>query len=82
MARSRIIYTLKEVAGMIGENLELIEEAPTRTIGAPPEFGNAQFDGPGPRLPVPVAIPLRWGHAQRVLLAISGTGGGTHLHLH
>jgi hypothetical protein len=26
MARSRIIYTLKEVAGMIGENLELIEE--------------------------------------------------------
>ncbi len=34
MARSRIIYTLKEVAGMIGENLELIEEAPTRTISA------------------------------------------------
>ncbi|WP_093041846.1 hypothetical protein [Rhizobium tibeticum] len=26
MARSRIIYTLKEVAEMIGENLELIEE--------------------------------------------------------
>lgn len=26
MARSRFIYTLKEVAGMIGENLELIEE--------------------------------------------------------
>lgn len=26
MARSRLIYTLKEVAGMIGENLELIEE--------------------------------------------------------
>ncbi|MGF6160729.1 hypothetical protein M2267_006008 [Ensifer sp. KUDG1] len=26
MARSRIIYTLKEVAQMIGENLELIEE--------------------------------------------------------
>ncbi len=26
MARSRVIYTLKEVAGMIGENLELIEE--------------------------------------------------------
>ena len=26
MARSRFIYTLKEVAGLIGENLELIEE--------------------------------------------------------
>ena len=26
MARSRFIYTLKEVASMIGENLELIEE--------------------------------------------------------
>lgn len=26
MARSKFIYTLKEVAGMIGENLELIEE--------------------------------------------------------
>lgn len=26
MAGSRFIYTLKEVAGMIGENLELIEE--------------------------------------------------------
>ncbi|TCP72045.1 hypothetical protein C8J31_1812 [Rhizobium sp. PP-CC-2G-626] len=26
MARSRFIYTLKEVARMIGENLELIEE--------------------------------------------------------
>jgi hypothetical protein len=26
MGRSRVIYTLKEVAGMIGENLELIEE--------------------------------------------------------
>jgi hypothetical protein len=26
MARSRHIYTLKEVAAMIGENLELIEE--------------------------------------------------------
>ncbi|OCP35046.1 hypothetical protein [Ensifer sp. LC163] len=26
MARSRFIYTLKGVAGMIGENLELIEE--------------------------------------------------------
>ncbi|WP_416799358.1 hypothetical protein [Ciceribacter azotifigens] len=26
MARSRFIYTLKEVAVMIGENLELIEE--------------------------------------------------------
>jgi hypothetical protein len=26
MARSRFIYTLKEVAGMIGESLELIEE--------------------------------------------------------
>ena len=26
MARSRVIYTLKEVASMIGENLELIEE--------------------------------------------------------
>lgn len=26
MARSRFIYTLKEVAGMIDENLELIEE--------------------------------------------------------
>lgn len=26
MARSRIIYTLKQVAEMIGENLELIEE--------------------------------------------------------
>ncbi|MDW9701803.1 hypothetical protein GOC40_32120 [Sinorhizobium meliloti] len=26
MARSRVIYTLKEVAVMIGENLELIEE--------------------------------------------------------
>jgi len=26
MARSRIIYTLKEVASMVGENLELIEE--------------------------------------------------------
>lgn len=26
MARSRFIYTLKEVAGMIGENLELLEE--------------------------------------------------------
>jgi len=26
MARSRFIYTLKEVAAMIGENLELIEE--------------------------------------------------------
>ena len=26
MACSRFIYTLKEVAGMIGENLELIEE--------------------------------------------------------
>lgn len=26
MVRSRCIYTLKEVAGMIGENLELIEE--------------------------------------------------------
>ncbi|NEI63858.1 hypothetical protein GR243_18350 [Rhizobium leguminosarum] len=27
MARSRFIYTLKEVAVMIGENLELIDEA-------------------------------------------------------
>jgi hypothetical protein len=26
MARSRFIYTLSQVAGMIGENLELIEE--------------------------------------------------------
>lgn len=26
MARSKTIYTLKEVAGMIGENLELLEE--------------------------------------------------------
>ncbi len=26
MARSRFIYTLRQVAGMIGENLELIEE--------------------------------------------------------
>ncbi|EJT01454.1 hypothetical protein [Rhizobium sp. CCGE 510] len=26
MARSRFIYTLKQVAAMIGENLELIEE--------------------------------------------------------
>ena len=26
MASSRFIYTLKEVAGMIGENLELLEE--------------------------------------------------------
>ena len=26
MARSRFIYTLNQVAGMIGENLELIEE--------------------------------------------------------
>jgi hypothetical protein len=26
MARSRFIYTLKEVASMVGENLELIEE--------------------------------------------------------
>jgi hypothetical protein len=26
MARSRFIYTLKEVVGMTGENLELIEE--------------------------------------------------------
>ena len=26
MARSRFIYTLKEVAVMIGENLELLEE--------------------------------------------------------
>lgn len=26
MARSRFIYTLKQVASMIGENLELIEE--------------------------------------------------------
>lgn len=26
MARSRVIYTLSRVAGMIGENLELIEE--------------------------------------------------------
>ncbi|ANT54887.1 hypothetical protein [Mesorhizobium amorphae] len=26
MARSRFVYTLKEVAGMISENLELVEE--------------------------------------------------------
>ena len=26
MARSRFIYTLRQVASMIGENLELIEE--------------------------------------------------------
>ncbi|MBP2238894.1 hypothetical protein J2Z31_005435 [Sinorhizobium kostiense] len=26
MARSKIIYTLRQVADMIGENLELIEE--------------------------------------------------------
>ena len=26
MARLRFIYTLRQVAGMIGENLELIEE--------------------------------------------------------
>jgi len=32
MARSRFIYTLKQVAVMIGENLELIEEVTaTRT---------------------------------------------------
>jgi hypothetical protein len=29
MARSRFIYTLSQVAGMIGENLELIEEVVT-----------------------------------------------------
>ncbi len=27
MARSKIIYTLKEIAGIIGENLELLEES-------------------------------------------------------
>lgn len=33
MARSKIIYTLKEIADMIGENLELLEESPaTLTI--------------------------------------------------
>jgi len=32
MARSRIIYTLKEVAEMIGENLELIEEVTANCI--------------------------------------------------
>ncbi|MHC2486221.1 hypothetical protein ACVII0_000013 [Sinorhizobium meliloti] len=33
MARSKIIYTLKEIAGMIGDNLELLEKSPaTRTI--------------------------------------------------
>ena len=42
----------------------------------------AQLDGAGPRLPVPVAITVALGQPQSVLLAIRGAGGGAHLQLH
>ncbi|ANN60864.1 hypothetical protein A9174_31985 [Mesorhizobium loti NZP2037] len=39
-------------------------------VGAFPELRDAQFDGAGARLPVPVAVAIALGEPQRILLAI------------
>ena len=53
-----------------------------REVGALPELGDAQLDGAGARLPVPVTIAVALGEPQRVLLAIGSAGGGPYLQLH
>jgi hypothetical protein len=56
------------------------EEA--REVGALSELGNAQLDGPRPRLPVPLAVAVALYEPQWALLAVGGSGGPAHLHLH
>ena len=42
-------------------------------VAALPELGNAQLDGAGPRLPVPLAVAVALRKALRALLAIGGS---------
>jgi hypothetical protein len=53
-----------------------------RKIAALAQAGDAQLDGPGPGLPIALAVPVALNQAVRRLLAITRAGQATDLHLH
>ena len=50
--------------------------------GTLPELRDAQFQSPGARLPVPLAVALPLGQPQQALLAVGGTRQGADLQFH
>jgi hypothetical protein len=57
-----------------------LEEA--RKIGALAQFGDANLDRPGARLPIPLAIAVALGEPIGRPLAIPSPSSGANLHLH
>jgi hypothetical protein len=53
-----------------------------REVAPRPQLRDAQFDRAGPRLPIPVAVPVALGQPLRVLLAVGRAGQAAHLQFH
>jgi hypothetical protein len=64
---------------LLGQPPRLQEE---RKIRALAQLGNAQLDGPGPRLPVAVTVAVALDQSIGALLAVRGAGHAAHLQLH
>jgi hypothetical protein len=51
-------------------------------VGSLAQLGDAQFHGPGPCLPVPLAVAIALGQPECALLAVGRPGQRSHLQLH